>query len=450
MPLLSGVVEGFYGQPYSSAERESLLDTLARQGLNTYFYAPKDDLKHRAIWRQPYDADELASLRLLVEGCGERELQFFYGLSPGLDIEFSKPEEKEVIRTRFSQLREIGVRHFALLFDDLPGNLTEADRTAFPSLAAAQAAVTNAIHTWLAASDSEARLLFCPTPYCDRMDQEDLGGPGYLDILGGELAEPIDILWTGPEIISDEIPIDSIRRLTARIGRPPVLWDNLFANDYDLRRANVGPYAGRDATLVDHVRGILINPNNEYPLNTTPLETFSRYLTEGADYVPRAAFLQSIDRLVAHYAGARQDVSRDELLLLADCYYLPHHEGPTAVALYQAAATLVQQRPAEWGDAYETFTTLAKRYASLFEKLTELKDRALFYAWSRRAWELNEELDLLRQFVEKKKANPDEADAVAIGSHLPGTYRGGITARLGRLLTHNAQGAFLARPAKDL
>ncbi len=27
-------------------------------GLNSYLYAPKDDHKHRALWRKPYDPAE--------------------------------------------------------------------------------------------------------------------------------------------------------------------------------------------------------------------------------------------------------------------------------------------------------------------------------------------------------------------------------------------------------
>ena len=26
--------------------------------MNTYIYAPKDDIKHRALWRQPYTKEE--------------------------------------------------------------------------------------------------------------------------------------------------------------------------------------------------------------------------------------------------------------------------------------------------------------------------------------------------------------------------------------------------------
>src|SRR5262245_29173716 len=50
--LLTGVVEGFYGKPWTHGERTELFEWMAEWGLNTYLYAPKDDLKHRAIWRE--------------------------------------------------------------------------------------------------------------------------------------------------------------------------------------------------------------------------------------------------------------------------------------------------------------------------------------------------------------------------------------------------------------
>src|SRR2546428_9329840 len=46
-PFLAGVIEGFYGQPWSQPERLELFDWMAAWGLNCYLYAPKDDLKQR-------------------------------------------------------------------------------------------------------------------------------------------------------------------------------------------------------------------------------------------------------------------------------------------------------------------------------------------------------------------------------------------------------------------
>ena len=60
--FLSGVIEGFYGKPWTRAERFELFDWMAAWGLNTYVYAPKDDLHHRALWREPYSAADAGEL----------------------------------------------------------------------------------------------------------------------------------------------------------------------------------------------------------------------------------------------------------------------------------------------------------------------------------------------------------------------------------------------------
>jgi hypothetical protein len=72
--------------------------------------------------------------------------------------------------------------------------------------------------------------------------------------------------------------------------------------------------------------------------------------------------------------------------------------------------------------------------------MPELRDRSLFHALSRRIWEMREELDLLTSYVEFKSRESDGA----FGSdfHLPGTYRGGMVARLQRLLVQQPDGTF--------
>ncbi|MFM9030022.1 MAG: beta-N-acetylglucosaminidase domain-containing protein, partial [Opitutaceae bacterium] len=57
-PFLSGIVEGFSGRPWTPAPRRALISRLRDLGLNTYLYAPKDDLRHRARWRDLYEETE--------------------------------------------------------------------------------------------------------------------------------------------------------------------------------------------------------------------------------------------------------------------------------------------------------------------------------------------------------------------------------------------------------
>lgn len=64
--LLCGVIEGFYGRPWSPSQRFELFDHMQRWGLNCYMYGPKDDIKLRARWRELYSPQECQGLRDLI------------------------------------------------------------------------------------------------------------------------------------------------------------------------------------------------------------------------------------------------------------------------------------------------------------------------------------------------------------------------------------------------
>ena len=437
--FLAGVVEGFYGQTWTQDQRFQLFNWMSDWGLNAYFYSPKDDLKHRAIWRELYDKKELGALERVVSASQRHEIQFIYGLSPGLDIRFSEADEIELLKRKYQQLIELGVSNFALLFDDLPGSMTEEDTSVFDSVAAAQCSIANAVCSWIQETVN-GRLLFCPTPYCDRMDRWNLGGKGYLDTIGKKLDPHIDFLWTGPEIISEEISVTSIASLAERIGRTPIIWDNLHANDYDMRRHFCGPYSGRSAKLLDHVAGIVANPNNEFWMNFVPLRTMAQFCQTPGEYNPRLAFEEAIREWASHYTTVKETIPLDDLQLIADCYYLPHHDGPEATRLRQLASALIGDPVENWGDKYDEFLSYQARIESLFDRFTQLINRELFYAWSRRIWELREEVDLIRDFLSWKKQTSDVSGGFLSETHLPKTYRGGIVADLQRLLVQDEVG----------
>lgn len=51
-------LEGFYGRPWNTHQRVELFVRMKQFGMNTYLYAPKDDVKHRAYWRDLYTVEE--------------------------------------------------------------------------------------------------------------------------------------------------------------------------------------------------------------------------------------------------------------------------------------------------------------------------------------------------------------------------------------------------------
>jgi protein O-GlcNAcase/histone acetyltransferase len=438
--FLAGVIEGFYGVPWTRAERLTLFDWLAAWGLNTYVYAPKDDLNHRVLWREAYSEGQAEALAALVRACQARGLRFVYALSPGLDIRFSRAAELACLQARFAQMLARGCGDFALLFDDIPDRMHPEDRQRWGSFAAAQCHVTNAMFRWLREQKPAARLFFCPTAYCGRMAERQVGGPGYLEIVGRELAPEIAVFWTGPEIISREITVAQAREWQRVLRRQPLIWDNLHANDYDGRRFYCGPYAGRPTELRGEVAGLLANPNNEFPLNYVPLRTLGKFVHGEGAWDARQAYLSAMAEWQSAFATVGGPIALEDLVLLGDCYYLPHEEGPEAEALYAAARNLFAAEPGEWPRHGETFRPRATRLREVCAHLAALRDRSLFHALSRRVWELREEMDLMLTCARLREADP--AAACRSDFHLPGTYRGGFVPRLQRLLQQNPDGTF--------
>lgn len=418
--FLAGVIEGFYGKPWSQEERLQLFDWMKAWGLNTYFYAPKDDLKHRSLWRELYTEEEAESLKSLISACAASGLRFIYGIAPGLDIRYSDDWEITVLKVRLEQMQRLGCRDFAILFDDIPDRLRIADTERFGTFAKAQCHIANTLLGFLS---SESRLLFCPTPYCGRMAAANLGGENYLATVGKSLSKKIDVFWTGPEIISREITVEHVREIATLLRRKPVIWDNLHANDYDGRRFFCGPYSGRLPELRHEVKGILINPNCEFPLNYVPIRTLATYFTSYMES-SRDRYLNAMNEWLPSFKTVRLPAALEDLVLFGDCFYLPYENGDTADWLLAQVKSSIK-RGGKVSDV--------ERLRNFCACLAELEDRSLFYALSRRVWELREELDLLDKYL--KGAHKSDF-------HLPGTFRGGLVTELQKLLKQKRDGSF--------
>nr|SVE83515.1 EOG090X01OH [Daphnia pulex] len=272
--FICGVVEGFYGRPWTLDQRKDLFVKLQEWGMNSYLYAPKDDYKHRAYWRELYSVEEAEHLTTLISASKECNITFIYALSPGLDITYSSPKEMVILKRKLDQVAQFGCTAFALLFDDIEAEMTESDKEAFQSFAQAQVSVTNEIYEYL---NQPKEFLFCPTQYCASRAVPDVPNSEYLNTVGSKLAPGIDVMWTGPKVISRLITPASIDELAEVLRRKPVIWDNLHANDYDQKRLFLGPYSGRPSTLLTKLKGVLTNPNCEYGANFIAIHTVAQW-----------------------------------------------------------------------------------------------------------------------------------------------------------------------------
>ncbi|XP_063068010.1 protein O-GlcNAcase [Engraulis encrasicolus] len=274
------LLAGFYGRPWSMEQRKVLFQWMQRWGLNTYLYGPKDDLKHRLLWRELYTPEEEVQVRTLICEAEARGLSFVYALSPGQDIIFSSACDLSLLKRKLSQVSELGCKAFAILFDDIDHSMCQADSEAFSSFAHAQVSVTNEIYSFLG---EPPIFLFCPTEYCDSLCSPSVAKSPYLLTVGEDLMQGIAVIWTGSRVISRELSADSLSEVRTVLQRPPLLWDNLHANDYDSRRVFLGPFKGRPPGLHDHLSGLLLNPNCEFEANYIPLHTLGAWHRCGQD-----------------------------------------------------------------------------------------------------------------------------------------------------------------------
>ena len=83
-------------------------------GLNTYMYAPKDDFKHRAYWRELYSVEEAEQLSGLITSAKENGITFVYALSPGLDITYSNHKEVTCLKRKLEQVSQVKTMNMSI------------------------------------------------------------------------------------------------------------------------------------------------------------------------------------------------------------------------------------------------------------------------------------------------------------------------------------------------
>lgn len=260
---MTGVVEGFYGTPWSWNDRVEVMQWCAARGLTDYMYAPKDDPKHRNRWREPYDADEIAGFRSLVDGAGVR---IGFAISPGLAMDEGSAADRAALVEKLAPLLALGITHIGLFLDDLPPD---------PSRSARQRGEAHAdLAAWLHDRlGGDVLLSLVPTEYIGTLSSP------YLDALTRVLPPEIPIGWTGASVVNDEITANDARaRVEALGGRAPLLWDNVPVNDAVMAdRLFLGPLRGRASELRELCCGYLANPMVQPRASMLPLASIAAW-----------------------------------------------------------------------------------------------------------------------------------------------------------------------------
>ncbi len=334
-----GLIEGYYGKPWSWPAREETIAFLAPHGYGFYIYAPKADAFLRERWREPHPAEALAALRSVAAHCRDLGVRFGVGLSPFEIYREFDGEAQAALARKLDELASLGLDDLAILFDDMRGDL--------PDLADTQVAIMH----WIAERCGSTRLIFCPTYYTDDPLLDSGYGirpDGYLERLGASLDLSIEVFWTGEEVCSRGYGVAHLQRVADQIRRKPFIWDNYPVNDGAVmsQSLHLRGFTGRPAAMAGAIAAHAVNPALQPVLSRIPALTLAESYRTGDDYAYGAAFAAAAEtvlgadlaRRVARNLAALQDVGLDRLggraARLAERYAGIDHPGAREIQAF--------------------------------------------------------------------------------------------------------------------
>lgn len=271
-----GVVEGFYGNPWSHKVRLSLIDFYGKNKMTDYIYGPKDDPYHSSPnWRVPYPEDQANNIRELVDACKRNHINFVWAIHPGQDIKWDK-DDYERLLSKFNMMYDLGVRSFALFFDDIEGEGADSHKQT--------QLINDLTRDFVRKKGDVSNLRICPTDYTELWANPK--PTGQLAIYGEELNPQVEVFWTGKVVCSDLTP-QTLEFVNSRIKRPALFWWNFPVTDYCRHIVMQGPAYGLDQTLTqENVAGIVSNPMEHGEASKLALYGVADYTWNVAGYNP--------------------------------------------------------------------------------------------------------------------------------------------------------------------
>ncbi|MFJ2093759.1 beta-N-acetylglucosaminidase domain-containing protein [Streptomyces sp. NPDC087901] len=314
---LRGVIEGFYGTPWSHEARLDQLDYYGEHKMNIYVYSPKDDAYLREKWRDPYPADQLAQIKDLTDRAVQRHVEFTYALSPGLSVCYSSDEDAQALVDKFQTIWDIGVRTFAVPLDDISYTdwNCDADKakwgTGGGAAGAAQAYLLNKVkQEFIATHPGAEPLQMVPTEYYNVAESP------YKTALSEQLDPDVLVEWTGVGVVAPTMTVAQADAARKVFGHPILTWDNYPVNDYATNRLLLGPFNGREKGLPGRLAGITANPMIQPYASKLSLYTVADYAWNDGAYDPRTSW----GRGLKEYAGGDPRTER-ALRAFADVNY---------------------------------------------------------------------------------------------------------------------------------
>ncbi len=304
-----GIVEGFFSRPlkpWNHAERLTTLEFVKNHAphFNSYFYCPKDDPYMCTKWSELYPEKELIELKEVVDYCKKNQIKFIFGLNPEITSEDLKRDSTSFITRAYSklnQIKQLGVKTFCLLFDDIPFAYDVVAQTGENWGAAVANKQIDILVGLLAKKLCKVEdLWLCPSDYFFTKSSS------YLEELNTKLPIQTPWFWTGHDIFVPTITQDSFNDMRSVVGeeRPIIWWNNYPVNDchHALHCFHLAPVNYLSPNILEDLQGVLINPMRECFLNFISYLSFNHQLDNPAKFNPLDAETKAYETLFKGHA----------------------------------------------------------------------------------------------------------------------------------------------------
>ncbi len=328
-----GVVEGYYGTPWSMEARKSLFRFYGRNKMNLYIYGPKDDRYHHG-WGcyEPYPADKARELAELVKAARENHVRFVWAIHPANTVDWNKDggrPQLDKLCTKLESLYKLGVRDFGVFVDDSFGEIGKPER---------QAQLCNYILEHFIRKhprDVTPYLIMVPTGY-----NRAWTNPQYLGTLGRELDPSTRVMWTGNTVVND-ITLAGQKWVHEHLGRPTFIWWNWPCSDFKRGRLSMGrTYGlGTETEMKGEMTGFTANPMEQAEANKVGLFGVADYCWNITAFQSDHSWREGIKRLYPECPEAMQAFCDH------NSYLLPNGHGyyrEESVAMHELARAFIE------------------------------------------------------------------------------------------------------------
>ena len=295
-----GVIEGFYGYPWSFEDRAEMIEDMSEYKMNTFIYAPKDDPYHRDRWRELYPKEEAEQLQQLVEVSKKENVDFVWMIHPGATYvygpegDYANSSDFDTMIAKFEQLYSLGVRQFGVSYDDIPVNdsqlVNEANK---------HAAVLARVKEWIDEKGDVKPLVTVGTEYRGTTTK------GYLTPIMQVVDKEDIVLWTGKDIFSDikREYFEGPKQATG-IDKNLSVWWNYPVNDMHLDRLFLQQFGENVDKNLDNVDAFVMNPMVETEASKVAVYTGADYAWNTASFDSDWSWKRGIKELIPDASDA--------------------------------------------------------------------------------------------------------------------------------------------------